>query len=137
MIAIWLSVGFPGYSYLPTPSAASSAPAAATERPTSCYEYAAVPQQNGLPPQRQNIQDQSPVHREQGYQQRALPQVVTQRKQAIPSQQRTTPQMLMRSDIYNMEDRIKTYVAGTSFHHPPHPLKKNVNIPRNGEIITN
>lgn len=116
LIAIWLSVGYPGYSYYPTPSAASSTPAATTERPTSCYEYAAVPQQNGPPPQRQNVQDQSPVLRDQGYQPRPLPQVVAQRKQGIPPQPRATPQMLMRSNIYNMEDRVKTYVAGTNSH---------------------
>ncbi|KAK6638322.1 hypothetical protein RUM44_008751 [Polyplax serrata] len=111
--------GYPGYGYLPSPSAGSSAPATAGDRSASCYEYAAVSQQQQPPHhqqkqqqqngQRQTMQEQGTVHREQGYQQRAL----SQRKQQGPHQQRTTPQMLMRSDMYAMEDRVKTYVAGT------------------------
>lgn len=111
LIAVWLSVGYPGYSYFPNPPAASSSQPATAER--SNYEYATLPQQNGPPPSRQDMQDQSPVHRDQTYQQRPLPpQVITQRK-ALPQQQRTAPQMLLQSDLYNMDDSVKTYVAGT------------------------
>lgn len=122
--------GFPGYSYIPNPTAAAAAPstpgtptASGPERVSAYYDYTAAAhqqqQQQQQPPAtprpEQAVNNSDPhaaVYR--------TPNIATQRKQSCaPPPPRTNQhqQMMMRSEMYTSggEDHgVKAYVTGTS-----------------------
>lgn len=120
--------GFPGYSYLPNPTAAAAATTPGTptasgpERVSAYYDYTAAAhqqQQQQQPPatprSEQTVNNSDPhatVYR--------TPNTATQRKQSCPPPQPRTnqhQQMMLRSEMYTSggEDHgVKAYVTGTS-----------------------
>jgi hypothetical protein len=121
--------GFPGYSYFPNPTAASTTPATPTatgpERGSTYYDYAAAavvqqPQATARPEQAVNS---SPLHRQHSEPHATVYRTANtamQRKQSsAPAAPRTNhhQQMMLRSELYTSgrEDHgVKAYVTGMS-----------------------
>lgn len=105
-----LFTGYPSYGYYPNPGAAAGAPAPpppVTTTPsnvdrgtTTYYDF----QQNAPAPAA--IRNDSPLHRGDTAQVNNAVSYRSQRKAPPPQP------ILMRSDMYSGDDRVKTYVTG-------------------------
>lgn len=106
---LFLLSGYPSYGYYPNPGAAAGAPAPpppVTTTPsnvergtTTYYDF----QQNASAPA---IRNDSPLHRGDSGQVNNAVTYRSQRKAPPPQP------ILMRSDMYSGDERVKTYVTG-------------------------
>jgi len=122
--------GYPGYSYLPNPTAAAAATTPGTptasgpERVSAYYDYTAAAHQQQQQQQQQPPATPRPEQTVNNSDPHATvyrtPNIATQRKQSCPPPQPRTnqhQQMMLRSEMYTSggEDHgVKAYVTGTS-----------------------
>lgn len=99
----WVVTGFPGYSYFPNPTTPTPVPTCPPGQPPSTEprppptgnSYFEYHQQGPPPPPTHTDFQQNNVHRKTNH-------------------ANSQPTMMMRSEIYSGEDRLKAYVTGRS-----------------------